>query len=339
MNNQVVNRNFVALLFILLLIFITIEPTASSQTDSLTSSLADIDMSEVKVAVYNCSDKVHAAASRIALVNMYEWMGATVDLLDATYIKNYGLEGYDIIAMPGDDPRGIGMELGTNGTKNVRDFVANGGSYFGVCGGAMFACYKGIFSGSDYYWTLLLFNGQVRGPIAGVEGMTMTTLSINTSCNSVDLSESPETLEVFYYGGGHYTPNEGQEMTSIAQYHSGLAAMITFQYENGCVCLSGVHPEWEENSNRDGTDYADDHNDPDSEWDLMKQVTIWQVETSTWVTPTTTESTSSTTPIPSTNTTTTTTDEAPALDPMFLSFVVAGGLGVVIVVLILFKRR
>jgi glutamine amidotransferase-like uncharacterized protein len=337
MNNLFKSRNYVASLFILLLLFIAIEPVESSQTACPTSTLAD--MSDVKVAVYNCSDKVHALASRIALVNMYEWMGATVDLLNASYIKNYGLEGYDIIAMPGDDPRGIGMELGTNGIKIVRNFISNGGSYFGVCGGAMFACYKGVFSGTDYYWTLMLFNGQVRGPIPGVEGMTMTTLNVNTSCTSVDLSEVPEALDVFYYGGGYYTPNEEQEMTSIAQYDEGQAAIITFQYENGCVCLSGVHPEWEENSDRDGTDYSDDHNDPDSEWDLMKQISLWQVETSTWVTPTPTESTTPTTEIPSTNTTPTTPNESPVLDPVLLSIAVAGGLGAVLVVVIFFKRR
>ena len=329
------SRNYIALSFILLLLIIAIEPVESSQTSRFTSTRAD--MSDVKVAVYNGSDKVHAVASRIALVNMYEWMGATVDVLNGSYIRNHGLDGYDILAMPGDDPRGFGIDLRTNGTNVIRDFVANGGSYFGVCGGAMFACYKGVFSGKDYYYTLMLFNGQVRDPISGVENFEMTTLNINTSCSSVDLSESPDTLDVFYYSGGYYTPNEGQEMTSIAQYQNGLAAIITFQYENGCVCLSAPHPEWEENSDRDGTDYADEHNDLDSEWDLMKQISIWQVETSTWVTPTPTESTSTTNP--STNTTTAMINETPLLDPILLSFAAAGGLGAVIIVVILFKRR
>ena len=45
--------------------------------------------------------------------------------------------------------------------------------------------------------------------------------------------------------------------------------MIAFEKANGTVFLSSIHPEFEENSNRDDTDLFDEFDDPDSEWELM----------------------------------------------------------------------
>lgn len=323
------------LLLIPILLSVSTTQVECYQRDCLTSTRSDL--SGLRVAVFNGSARgtkqVGVIASRTALAHMYAWMGATVDILNASYIRNYGLGEYDIIAMPGDHPLGTGLELGDNGTKVVRDFIANGGSYLGVCGGAMFACTTGEFYGEDYNYALQLFNGGAFGPVPEVDSPGLTTLNINTSCSRLNLSDSPDTLDVLFYGGGYYTPNVEQEMTTIAQYPDGKAAIIVFEYENGCVCLSGPHPEWEENSERDGTDFMSHYDDSDTEWDLMKQISLWQVETSTWVTPT-----ESTTPS-STNMTTTTNTEVLVLDPILLSLLIAGGFGVVLIVLILLKRR
>ena len=61
---------------------------------------------------------------------------------------------------------------------------------------------------------------------------------------------------------------------------TGFAGMIAFEYGNGTVFLSSPHPEYEEGSMRDGTDFWDSIPDPDSEWDLMLKVCQWLLEES-----------------------------------------------------------
>jgi hypothetical protein len=101
------------------------------------------------------------------------------------------------------------------------------------------------------------------------------------------------------------------------------SAMIAFEYEDGRVFLSGPHPEWEEDSDRDnvvGWDIAFD--DFGSEWDMMIKVSLWLLENSGSET---------------TSPTSTTPEEPFNLD----SIVIFGGisLGVIIVALVLLKRR
>jgi hypothetical protein len=227
--------------------------------------------------------------------------------------------------MPGDSPTAFRLRLNKSGADVIRNFIAHGGSYFGVCGAGMYANKP-----------LKLFNGSVAWTLPELEMPGIAQLAINTSCG-IDLSGIPSTLNTLYYGGGYYLPNEGQEMITLARYYNNRSAIIEFHYGTGCVCLSGPHPEYEENSDRDGTDYMDEHNDPDSEWDFMLKIALWQVEESIWVTPTPSETTSTTT---STNTTTTTTSTEPVvIGPLLVSLAVAGGLGVVLVVLIIIKNR
>ncbi|MFW9810216.1 MAG: hypothetical protein ACFFE6_12640, partial [Candidatus Thorarchaeota archaeon] len=46
------------------------------------------------------------------------------------------------------------------------------------------------------------------------------------------------------------------------------------------VFISSPHFEYEENDSRDGTDYMDEYNDPDSEWPLLLEISKWLVESS-----------------------------------------------------------
>jgi hypothetical protein len=54
--------------------------------------------------------------------------------------------------------------------------------------------------------------------------------------------------------------------------------MIAFEYESGRVFLSGPHPEWEEDSQRDNSIWENEFDDQGSEWDMMMKVSLWLVE-------------------------------------------------------------
>ena len=51
--------------------------------------------------------------------------------------------------------------------------------------------------------------------------------------------------------------------------------MVAFEYGWGRVFLIGPHPEWEEDSDRDGFEPWPEHDDRGSDWPLMRNVTYW----------------------------------------------------------------
>jgi hypothetical protein len=81
------------------------------------------------------------------------------------------------------------------------------------------------------------------------------------------------------YYGGPYFETEGMEgITTLATYsYNGMPAMIAFEYGegNGRVFLTGPHPEWEEDSYRDGSLWDNNLDENGSEWELCKTVSLW----------------------------------------------------------------
>ncbi|MHA1909071.1 MAG: BPL-N domain-containing protein, partial [Candidatus Thorarchaeota archaeon] len=136
------------------------------ETVTANSAIANTmsDLTGLNVAVYEGTTEDGAVASRTALVHLYEWMNASVDILNYTQIQNGELENYSILAMPGGNPVHYSLQLGFNGMDAIRDWVFYGGSYFGVCGGAMFACRHVTWNDNPTSYYLRLFNGSVNGP-------------------------------------------------------------------------------------------------------------------------------------------------------------------------------
>jgi glutamine amidotransferase-like uncharacterized protein len=223
------------------------------------------DLTGVRVAIYQGSGVM--PSSHTALTKMFEWMNASVTSVNASQIRDGVLTGYDIFVIPGGSESSCSSELSTEGKQKVKDFVTNGGSYFGICGGATF--------GASY---LSLFDGYMApvnepGPL-----IHMTTMHINQSSTGPVLSECPENVTTLYYASQYFIPEFGTSVQVIATYDCNeKAGMIAFSYGYGTVFLSSPHPEYEENSDRDGTTFVDYLNDPESEWDLLLRVSRWLV--------------------------------------------------------------
>ncbi|MDF1540951.1 MAG: BPL-N domain-containing protein [Candidatus Thorarchaeota archaeon] len=88
------------------------------------------------MAVYTGSQVL--SHSFTALQNMFEWMNASAEAISASRIKDGWLDNYDILVFPGRPQSSYSSELEDEGKEIIIDFVENGGSYFGVCGGANF---------------------------------------------------------------------------------------------------------------------------------------------------------------------------------------------------------
>jgi glutamine amidotransferase-like uncharacterized protein len=277
------------------------------------------DLTGVNVGVYDGSGEMNS--SRIALVRMFEWMGASVDEVNASQILGDYLDDCDILVFPGGSEASYMIDLQyLTGIEKIQDFIANGGSYFGICGGSTFGAR-----------TLELFNGSMYLVSEPGETIHMTTMFTNQNCIGPDLSDCPANFSTMYYASQYFGPDAGFDMYPIATYEpGGRPGMIAFEYGNGTVFLSSPHPEYEENSERDDTTFGDDLDDPDTEWDLLLEVSKWLVEASI-VEP----STSTTTPAPNTSPTS-------AATPLNIPMIAIASAGVAIVVLtavVIYRRH
>jgi glutamine amidotransferase-like uncharacterized protein len=293
------------------------------------AEVEQVDLTGVKVGVYNGSGEMNS--SRIALLRMFEWMGASVEEVNASQILGDYLDDCDIIVFPGGSESSYMIDLQyITGIEKIQNFVQNGGSYFGICGGSTFGA-----------GAVNLFDGEMRLQSQPGETIHMTTMYTNQLCTGPDLSDCSANFTTMYYASQYFAPDYGMSVNVVATYQpGGTAGMIAFEYGNGTVFLSSPHPEYEENSDRDNTTFGDELDDPDSEWDLLLRVSKWLVEASPYE-PSSSTTTTSPTSTPTTPTTTSPT-ETPTTTPseLPLTAVTAGGVFMVLlVVVVLYRKR
>ena len=294
---------------------------------SPSSSIAQVehdDLTGIKVGVYDGAGEMNS--SRIALVRMFEWMGATVEEVNDSQILGNYLDDCDILVFPGGSENRYTIDLQyMTGVSKIRDFVANGGSYFGICGGSTY--------GANI---VNLFNGSMTPMNKPGDLIQITTMYTDQTCTGPDLSSCPANFSTMYYASQYFVPDSGVEVHTVARYGPvGVAGMIAFEYGHGTVFLSSPHPEYEENDDSDGTSEFDYLDDPDSEWDLLLQVSKWLIEASDYEPSSTTTTISVTT---GTLTNTTPTNTGGSLDMTLVSFASVGSILVVVTVAILYRR-
>jgi glutamine amidotransferase-like uncharacterized protein len=234
------------------------------------SGLEQSDLRNVRVAIYSNRHSDELLASRIALESMFIWMNANVENINASVIRNGGLTSYDIFVMPGRSDSTTYSELENLGVDNVLNFVRNGGSYFGICGGVHFAA-RGDVN---------LFSGAVREVPGEAFLPHIVEMKLNTHLLNPELIGSNDTFSTLFWGSTYFVPDNPGQIHSIATYSNcNESGMIFYNFGLGSVFLSSPHVEFEENSARDGTSMFDAHNDLDSEWDFLLEISHWLVDT------------------------------------------------------------
>ncbi len=284
------------------------------------------DLTGVKVGVYNGTGEMNS--SRIALIRMFEWMGASVVEVNASQILDDFLDDCDILVFLGGSESSYMVDLQfIKGIEKIQEFIKNGGSYFGICGGSTFGAQS-----------LSLFDGNMYPVSEPGEIIHMTTMFTNQLSIGPELSDSPANFSTMYYASQYFAPTLGTTVHNVATYEpDGRAGMIAFEYGNGTVFLSSPHPEYEEDSDRDDTTFVDDLDDPDSEWDLLFRVSKWLIEAS-YVEPVSTTPTTTTTTTTTTATTNTTAATTLPFDLPLIAVTSIGGVIVVLTVVVLYRR-
>ena len=94
----------------------------------------------MRVAVFSvpCDRAVHPAASNICTA-LTAADGIHASPISPTELLATQLRGYDAVCFPGGCCGQQSSALGARGRQIVREFVANGGGYIGVCAGAFLA--------------------------------------------------------------------------------------------------------------------------------------------------------------------------------------------------------
>jgi glutamine amidotransferase-like uncharacterized protein len=228
------------------------------------------------VAIYNDTDSGEwpeggawpplVAALEVLVPNLgYSW-----EFIDADDVNNHDLgDYYDLIIFPGGWAGGYNRYINSDGYQNLRDFIAEGGAYLGLCAGSFFLAdtvfwrENGSLAAPQnvYDYPLDIWSGIADGVILDFQpwdsaaqtgcfnypGARMVNLRVDSSL----LPEANPTVEVLYYGGPVFRPRDGKWTNEkvLARYDMpGFSAhnepaILLFPYGRGRVLMCAVHPE------------------------------------------------------------------------------------------------
>ncbi|MDP8100867.1 BPL-N domain-containing protein [Phocoenobacter atlanticus] len=169
------------------------------------------------------------------------------------------LENFDALIIGGGADLPYCKKLNGVGNQNIKNFIARGNLYIGICAGAYYGAKSIHFTGYDVKSSekykivgereLGLFQGQAVGSIKEFTNNGYYDDSVNTKA-IVQLSSNNQPLfQPFYYHGGCYFIPENNSEKDVLFYYPNLKeneflpAVISGKYGKGRYLLSGVHFE------------------------------------------------------------------------------------------------
>jgi len=150
---------------------------------------------------------------------------STVNSSQLNRMSETELREYRLLIVPGGNFIEIGKGVSSNGVARVRSAVQNGLNYLGICAGAFFA--------SDSGFNSLNLTSGVRFRFYEAENR-----GIRKAAVPVRIAGGP-LLEQYWEDG----PQLSGWGIVVAKYPDGTPAVAQGTYSNGCVILSGIHPE------------------------------------------------------------------------------------------------
>ncbi|MEW9809982.1 MAG: BPL-N domain-containing protein [Candidatus Symbiodolus clandestinus] len=159
-----------------------------------------------------------------------------------------------LLVIPGGTDRFYLKRLQGQANQSIKQYVAQGGKYLGICAGAYYASASIEFDQGGAlaiagHRPLGFFAGTAVGPLFGPH-------SYNGNCSArcarlrLRAFDPSAIFEVFYNGGPHFIEAEKYpDVTVIAEYEeiteSPAAAIITIKIGEGVAVLSAVHIEYD----------------------------------------------------------------------------------------------
>lgn len=210
-----------------------------------------------KIIIY-----VDEGVGGVALKHVVKALSHEVDLtrhtlvrMDAkALIKESWEKETTLLVVPGGRDVYYQSALHPEGTWKIRNFVANGGSYLGLCAGAYFACNFIEFEKGGHLEVcgkrhLEFFPGKAIGPAYGLNKYCYET---EKGAEAALISFKGEECFTYFNGGCFF---EGVERFSHVdvwatyEHIAGKPAAIVYcPFEKGRAILSGVHIEYSSKS-------------------------------------------------------------------------------------------
>ena len=156
----------------------------------------------------------------------------------------------DLFVMPGGASRYKSAKLSGTGNRLIKDYVANGGCYLGICAGAYLACETTHWAKDQPFEIITqneldFFAGIAQGPISKFgKGDNYNS----TKPCVVTLTIKDKHVKSLYLGGCAFIPNDKnnhQVLATFDQLKDKPAAIVQGQYKKGSWLLCSTHPEYD----------------------------------------------------------------------------------------------
>jgi glutamine amidotransferase-like uncharacterized protein len=191
--------------------------------------------------VHNNGQLYHALISRYGF--------SAVGYCDATAIIAGILDPtVNLFVMPGGADLNFCEKLNGPGNRAIRNFVENGGSYLGICGGAYYACQDIVWAkGLDHEIIgpreLKFYSGTATGPIPEfMQGMDHE----KSWLGAASIFTETQSVTVCYQAGPIFAEPQIDTESVIARYTAlpeQPPAIVESQIGKGRVILSSPHIE------------------------------------------------------------------------------------------------
>ena len=199
---------------------------------------------------YGCSD---LNALEYGLKEYFEPRGGTVDFTDAAGIIKKGSLNESVLAffMPGGAGTPFRRKLEVLGNEKIREYVRDGGIYYGICAGAYYACRETVFEEDIPELRIIsscglnLVEGRAVGTLYKEFGIRPYAKDAASTAAVNLIWQDQEQHTVYYHGGPYFdlAANADPDILAVYDTEKKLPAIIRQTYGNGQVILSGVHYE------------------------------------------------------------------------------------------------
>ena len=223
-------------------------------TPDITSSdyrLNDSVSANIKVCVY--LDYGVFDVCKTNTVYMLNEMKCHYSVINRDSILNGTLSHYGLLLMPGGDMWQYRSYLATAGMAKIKEYVAQGGGYIGICGGSYFAAYQIVWRGwanqprdSTSIYGLNLFAAIADGPI---EDFAPSYVSSKCQIRIIQPENPlaaglPDVIAPYYDHGPKFLFDDGINISTFGRTVIGdKKILLSLQYGLGKVFLTGAHPE------------------------------------------------------------------------------------------------
>lgn len=173
-----------------------------------------------------------------------------IQRISVEQITSGSLTGLDVVIFPGGSGGGQGRGLGEAGRNRVREFVAAGGGYVGICAGAYLAS-------ADYDWSLNLMDARVLDRKHWARGFGNVELTL--APDAAELLGLPAKAALYYHQGPLLAPAGKKDIPDYQEWAKfatevrkegvpggvmpGTTAIAAGEFGAGRVLAISPHPE------------------------------------------------------------------------------------------------